>query len=257
MPLTLAVILVGNNPASQVYVANKQKFCADVGIRSEVYKLSADTSKESVLNHIHELNKNPKVHGILLQLPLPDHLNSQEILETIDPLKDVDGLNPYNLGRLFIGSAVIVPCTPQGCLQLIQSVCPDITGKTVTVVGRSNLVGKPLAALLTQHDATVTLAHSKTENLQAVCNRAQILVCAMGLPKKITAEYVQEGAIVIDVGINRVQYGEEALIGDVDFDHVIKKAGFITPVPGGVGPMTIANLLKNTLLAAQLQMECL
>jgi methylenetetrahydrofolate dehydrogenase (NADP+)/methenyltetrahydrofolate cyclohydrolase len=254
-PLCLAVVLVGHNPASQIYVSNKQTFCAEVGILSQVHHLPNHSSNKDVLDCVRQLNDDPKVHGILLQLPLPEQLDSQEILETIDPLKDVDGLTPYNMGCLMMGKPRLVPCTPYGCLQLLQWVHPSLSGKQVTIVGRSSLVGKPLAALLTNHNATVTLAHSHTKNLKEICSQADILVCAMGIPQKITAEYVKPLATVIDVGINRIDYGSESIVGDVDFKNVFDTVAHITPVPGGVGPMTIANLLGNTLTAGKLQKQ--
>lgn len=250
---TLAVILVGNDPASEIYVNNKRRACESVGILSLVHKLSSNTSKESLLKLIHALNEDAKVHGILLQLPLPAHLDASEIIKEINPLKDVDGLHPHNLGALVAGTPQLIPCTPLGCAHLIKSCLPSVRGKTCVIIGRSILVGKPLALLLTSMDATVTLAHSKTTHLAEVCRKADILVSAVGKPALVTQEFIKPGAVVIDVGINRVTQvdGTTRLVGDVDFIPAQKIAGFITPVPGGVGPMTIACLLENTLKAAK------
>ncbi len=248
----LAVILVGDNPASHIYVKNKKHACQSVGIHSEIYHLPATTPQESLSKLIQDLNQSPHIHGILLQLPLPSHLNAAEIISLISPLKDVDGLHPYNLGQLFAGTPSFIPCTPQGCLHLIHSFLPTIKGKHCVVIGRSVLVGKPLAALLLNHDATVTIAHSKTEDLISVTRQGDILISAMGRPHFITKEYIKPEAIVIDVGINRQVSGTHSfLVGDVHFEDVSPIASAITPVPGGVGPMTIACLLENTLKAAK------
>ncbi|MBY0462434.1 MAG: bifunctional methylenetetrahydrofolate dehydrogenase/methenyltetrahydrofolate cyclohydrolase FolD [Alphaproteobacteria bacterium] len=252
---SLHVLLIGDHPPSRIYVQNKKKACELVGIHSVVHQLPFDVTQDDVLNLIRGLNVRQDVHGILVQLPLPQHLNTQEILETLHPKKDVDGLHPYNLGRLLMGKPLLVPCTPQGCLQLIQSVEKNIQGKTAVVIGRSLLVGRSLAALLTNYDVTVTLAHSKTKDLKEISSKADILVAAIGSPEFITGDYIKNGAVVIDVGINRVELegGTSCLKGDVNFKEAATVASFITPVPGGVGPMTISNLLINTVKAAQLQ----
>ena len=254
---SLHVLLIGDHPPSHIYVTNKKKACELVGIKSVVHQLSFGVSQDDVLNLVRALNAQKDVHGILVQLPLPEHLNTQEILENINPQKDVDGLHPYNLGRLLMKKPLLVPCTPQGCLQLIRSVEKNIQGKTAVVVGRSLLVGRSLAALLTNYDVTVTLAHSKTKDLKEISSRADILIAAIGSPGFITGDYIKKGAIVIDVGINRtfLEDGTSCLKGDVDFEAAKAVASFITPVPGGVGPMTISNLLINTIKAAQLQAE--
>ena len=252
---SLHVILIGHHSASQLYVKNKQAACQEVGIRSEVHRLPENAEEHKVLGLIAELNNASDVYGILLQLPLPNHLNKQRLLNQIHPLKDVDGLHPYNLGRLLSGDPLLVPCTPQGCLELIQSIYPDVRGKQVVVMGRSILVGKPMAALLTNKDATVTLAHSSTINLRQICQQADILVTAIGKPRFVSGEFIKPGALVIDVGINRDAFAEETstIVGDIDIRSVEKVAGYVTPVPGGVGPMTIANLLSNTVQAMVLQ----
>ena len=253
----LAVILVGNHPASQLYVQNKQKACQEVGILSHVHIFNETIAENELLNLIHTLNLDPEIHGILLQLPLPPHLNKQRLLGQINPLKDVDGLHPYNLGRLLSAEPLLVPCTPLGCLDLIHSIHTNLAGKTAVVIGRSVLVGKPMAALLTNHNATVTLAHSKTPNLKQFCQQADILVAAIGKPRFITGNFIKPGAVVIDVGINRNIFTEEkiSVVGDVDIESVEKVAGYITPVPGGVGPMTISCLLSNTVSAMKLQID--
>lgn len=250
----LAVVLVGHNPASEVYVRRKIEACERVRIRSFFCPLEADTSEEMLHQTIDQLNRDAGVDGILLQLPLPDHLDAHRAVSAILPQKDVDGLHPYNQGLLHQGRPLFVPCTPQGCVQLLQSCCDSVAGVNVVIVGRSILVGRPLAGMLTNLDATVTLAHSHTKNLKRVCQQADILISAVGKPNFITADYVKSGAIVLDVGINRLQLdtGKSKLVGDVDFKNVADKASFITPVPGGVGPMTIANLLLNTVKAAEL-----
>ena len=254
---SLHVLLIGDHPPSYIYVKNKKKACDLVGIKSVVHQLPFGVSQEDVIRLIRLLNSQEDVHGVLVQLPLPEHLNAQEILETLDPKKDVDGLHPYNLGRLLMKKPLLVPCTPQGCLQLIMSVENNIQGKTAVVIGRSLLVGRSLGALLTNYDVTVTLAHSKTKDLKEISSKADILVAAIGSPEFITGDYIKEGAIVIDVGINRIflKDGMSCLKGDVDFKEAKVIAGFITPVPGGVGPMTISNLLINTVKAAQLHMD--
>ena len=253
----LAVVLVGEDPASQVYVGSKIKACAAAGIESFEHHLGDNATEEDVRNLIQKLNNAPEAHGILLQLPLPDHLADvqESLVQEIIPEKDVDGLTTLNAGKLFLthGDGHI-PCTPQGCMRLIRSVCPDIRGKTATVIGRSNLFGKPMGQLLAQADATVTMVHRYTEDLEAACKNADILVVATGNVDLIQAKHVKAGAIVIDVGINRIPSDNPdkkwRIVGDVDFDGVKEVAGFITPVPGGVGPMTIACLLANTVKAA-------
>lgn len=247
----LAVILVGNDPASQVYVRNKQRACEELGFNPFEYKLSENTTQEQLLDLISVLNKDPKVHGILVQLPLPDHLDEQSVLYSISPEKDVDAFHPLNVGKIMIGSYNFLPCTPAGVMELIDWAGIEVSGKNCVVVGRSNIVGKPMSMLLLQRSGTVTICHSKTKNLKEICANADILVVAIGKPKFITGDMVKEGAVVIDVGINRDENNK--LCGDVDFESVEPKAGWITPVPGGVGPMTITMLMKNTLRAAKLQ----
>ncbi len=245
----LAVILVGDHPSSATYVAHKKRACQEVGIRSYLHKLPAHTPQEALLSLIDSLNSDRAVHGILLQLPLPEHLSAPEVIEAIDPAKDVDGFHPINMGRLLIGlPGGFVPCTPLGILSLLKNYDCEVSGKDVVIVGRSSIVGKPLAALLLQKHATVTVVHSRTTNLKAHTRRADILVAAVGIPHFIKEEMVQTGAVVIDVGITR---REGRLIGDVDFEPVEKKCRAITPVPGGVGPMTVAMLLENTYLSYQ------
>lgn len=248
-PPGLSVILVGDDPASQVYVSMKERGCREVGIYSEIHRLSADVSKEAVLHLIETLNQREDIHGILVQLPLPAHIDEKKVIESVVPEKDVDGFHPQNAGRLLSGSEkALPPCTPAGIMELLKRCGEPIQGKHAVVVGRSNIVGKPAALLLLQENATVTIAHSKTTDLPVVCREADILVVAVGIPKLIGKEHVKPGAVVIDVGVNRL---EEGLVGDVDFDEVKDVASYITPVPGGVGPMTIAMLLKNTLYAAR------
>jgi len=243
----LAVILVGDDPASQVYVRNKEKACEQVGIKSLKYELPKETSSETVLNLVNRLNADPEVDGILVQLPLPKHINEQEIITAINPNKDVDGFHPVNVGGLVIGSATFWPCTPSGVIELLERYKVQIAGSRAVVVGRSNIVGKPVSLMLLHKDATVTVCHSKTKDLAQVTKQADILVAAIGKPQFIKAEMVKAGAVVIDVGVNRTETG---LVGDVDFAAVKEKASAITPVPGGVGPMTIAMLMKNTVKAA-------
>lgn len=243
LEITLAVIQVGNNPASSVYVRNKKRACEVVGIRSLSYELPEETTEEELLNLIDELNRRSDVNGILLQLPLPAHINEDKMLLAITPEKDVDGFHPMNVGALCVGKPGFVSCTPAGIIELLKRSHIDISGKECVVIGRSNIVGKPMAHLLLAENATVTIAHSKTADLKAVASRADILVVAVGRPKMITADYVKEGAVVIDVGINR--NADNKLCGDVDFESVAPKCSAITPVPGGVGPMTIAMLMKN------------
>ncbi|SNX68808.1 methenyltetrahydrofolate cyclohydrolase /5,10-methylenetetrahydrofolate dehydrogenase (NADP+) [Cereibacter ovatus] len=246
----LAVVLVGEDPASQVYVGAKGKQTVEVGMASFEHKLPAETSEADLLALIRRLNDDPEVHGILVQLPLPSHLNSDLVINAIDPAKDVDGFHISNVGRLGTGQKSMVPCTPLGCLMMLRDHLGKLAGLNAVVVGRSNIVGKPMAQLLLGDSCTVTIAHSRTKDLAAVCRGADILVAAVGRPEMITGDYVKPGATVIDVGINRIQRdGKSKLVGDVDFASAVQVAGAITPVPGGVGPMTIACLLANTLTA--------
>ncbi len=247
----LAVIIVGDDPASRVYVNNKKKACADVGFVSEEYALPAETTQEELLSLIDTLNKKDEIHGILCQLPLPKHLDEKAVINAISPLKDVDAFHPSNVGRIMIGDYHFLPCTPAGVMELIHYAGIDVSGKSCVVIGRSNIVGKPMAMLLLHENGTVTICHSRTKNLKEICAAADILVAAVGRPKFVTVDMVKDGAVVLDVGINRDENGK--LCGDVDFDSVEPKASYITPVPGGVGPMTIAMLMKNTLMAAKLQ----
>jgi methylenetetrahydrofolate dehydrogenase (NADP+)/methenyltetrahydrofolate cyclohydrolase len=250
--ITLALIMVGKNPASQVYVRNKIKACDEAGIRVKDYFLDEKIPQKELLKIIAECNADPKIHGILVQLPLPSHLNESEIINAIDPLKDVDGLTIVNQGKLMVGSDAIAPATPKGVITLLQKYFIEIAGKNAVVVGRSSLVGKPAALLLLQKNATVTIAHSKTANLREVTRRADILVVAVGKPRFITADMVKKDAVVVDVGINKV---EGKIVGDVDFAGVKEVASYITPVPKGVGPMTIASLLENILLCYKKQIS--
>jgi methylenetetrahydrofolate dehydrogenase (NADP+)/methenyltetrahydrofolate cyclohydrolase len=244
----LAVVLAGEDPASRVYVRNKVKACEETGVRSELREYPADVSEQTLLELIAKLNAERAVHGILVQLPLPRHIDANRVLETVSPVKDVDGFHAANLGALLTGRAGFVPCTPAGVMRLLEHAGLPLAGRHAVVVGRSNIVGKPLALLLLQKDATVTVGHSKTKHLESITRQADILVAAVGRAKLITAEMVKPGACVIDVGMNRLSDG--SLAGDVDFDSVKGVAGWITPVPGGVGPMTIAMLLENCLRAA-------
>jgi methylenetetrahydrofolate dehydrogenase (NADP+)/methenyltetrahydrofolate cyclohydrolase len=248
----LAVVLVGDDPASQVYVGSKTKQALAAGLRHFDHRLPATTSTAELISLITQLNAQSDVHGILVQLPLPANVDSAAVLAAIDPAKDVDGFHAMNAGRLALGQQTTVPCTPLGCLILIREVMNDLAGKRAVVVGRSNIVGKPMAQLLLQNDCTVTIAHSRTRDLPQLCREAEILVAAIGRPKAIAGDWIRPGAVVIDVGINRVagSDGKSRLAGDVDFDAALAHAGAITPVPGGVGPMTIACLLLNTLNAA-------
>lgn len=249
----LAVVLVGDDPASKVYVANKARQTTEAGMVSFKHELPADTSQASLLALVRQLNADPAVHGILVQLPLPKHLNADDIIAAISPEKDVDGLTVTNAGRLVTGLNGLVPCTPLGCLLLLEDKIPDMSGLNAVVIGRSHLVGKPIAQLLLQKNCTVTIAHSKTRGLPALCRQADILIAAVGRPEIVKGDWIKPGAVVIDVGINRVSadHGKTKLVGDVNFAEAEKHAGFITPVPGGVGPMTIACLLRNTLTAAK------
>lgn len=241
--ISLAVVQVGKDPASSVYVNNKKKACEYVGIQSLSYELEETVTEEELLALVKQLNEDSKVHGILVQLPLPKHIDENKIIFAISPAKDVDGFHPYNVGALSIGLKGFVSCTPAGVIELLKRSNIDISGKNCVVMGRSNIVGKPMSMLLLRENATVTTVHSKTENLKEITSKADILVAAIGKPRFVTAEYVKEGATVIDVGIHR--NADNKLCGDVDFDGVVDKAGAITPVPGGVGVMTIAMLMKN------------
>ena len=245
----LAVILVGEDPASQVYVRNKKKACEYVGFKSLSYELPESTSQEELLSLIEKLNKDESVHGILVQMPLPKHIDEKTVIDTISPSKDVDGFHPMNVGALCIGEEGFVSCTPAGVIQLLKRSDVEISGKECVIIGRSNIVGKPMALLMLRENATVTVAHSRTKDLSDVVRRADIVIAAIGKPKAITADYIKEGAVVIDVGINRnPETGK--LYGDVDYDNVAPKCSAITPVPGGVGPMTIAMLMNNCLESA-------
>jgi len=244
----LAVLLVGNDPASRIYLRHKENACKAAAFFSREFKLSQDTSEKEILAIIRELNRDKKIHGILVQLPLPGHINPTTIIEAIDPRKDVDGFHPYNLGRLFTGNPYHMACTPKGILELMDRSSIAIEGKRTVIVGRSNIVGKPVALMLLNRHATVTVCHTKTKQLSHVTRRAEILIAAAGRPEMIRANMVSDGAAIIDVGINRMDDGR--LVGDVAFSEVLEKASYITPVPGGVGPMTIAMLLVNTLNAA-------
>ena len=245
----LAVILVGENPASKVYVRNKHKACLEVGINSYEITLPEGTTEQELLEKIRELNSDPLVHGILVQLPLPAHINETAVINAISPDKDVDAFHPENVGKIMTGNYTFLPCTPAGIMELLGFYEIDITGKECVVIGRSNIVGKPMLHLLLEKNGTVTICHSRTKNLKEITRRADIVVVAIGKPRFLTADMVKEGSVVIDVGINRTEDGK--LCGDVDFEGVSPLASFITPVPGGVGPMTITTLLKNTLTAAK------
>lgn len=248
----LAVVLVGDDPASRVYVNMKKKACSALGMYSEEHLLPPDTSQEELIDTIRALNADPKIHGILVQLPIPDHLDEDEVLEAILPSKDVDGFHPSNVGRLMIGKPTFVPCTPAGIIKLIKSTGVEMRGKDAVVVGRSNIVGKPAAILLLQEHATVAICHSRTRDLAVHCRNADILVVAVGRPEIIRGDMIKPGALVIDVGTNKV---DGKLLGDVAFEEAKEIAGFITPVPGGVGPMTIAMLMANTVRAAEMEEE--
>ena len=242
----LATVLVGDDPAAAVYVRNKNKICRELGFKSFEQKLSLDTSEAKLLELIKELNSNNDIHGILVQLPLPNQIDSEKILQAIDPNKDVDGFHPVNVGKLVVGNALLTPCTPTGIIKLLDHYEIDISGKHAVVLGRSNIVGKPVSMLLLQRNATITICHSRTKNLDKITRSADILVAAIGRANFVTENMVSKGTIVIDVGINRV---DGKLTGDINFETVSKKASYITPVPGGVGPMTIALLMENTLKA--------
>ncbi|MBQ6714034.1 MAG: bifunctional methylenetetrahydrofolate dehydrogenase/methenyltetrahydrofolate cyclohydrolase FolD [Clostridia bacterium] len=246
----LAVILVGNDPASQIYVANKKKACEDLGIISKEFLLPETATEEELLTLVNTLNEDKSINGILCQLPLPRGLDDKKIINAISPLKDVDAFHPSNVGKIMIGDYDFAPCTPAGVMEMLKYYDISVEGKNCVVIGRSNIVGKPMSMLLLHKNGTVTVCHSKTENLKEICSKADILVAAVGKANFVTADMVKEGAVVIDVGMNR---SEGKLCGDVDFERVQEKASFITPVPGGVGPMTIAMLMKNTLIAAKKQ----
>lgn len=251
---TLAVVLVGDDPASHVYVKNKVLRAEEVGIRSLEFRLDSTVSAAEVLAVINQLNADACVHGILVQLPLPRHIDENAVLEAIDPKKDVDGFHSLNVGGLSQGRDVLTPCTPSGCMRLLTDTLGDLSGKHAVVVGRSNIVGKPMAALLLAANCSVTMLHSRSQNPQALCRQADIVVAAVGRPRMIDASWIKPGTVVIDVGINRIEEdGKSRLVGDVDYDSAREVASAITPVPGGVGPMTIAFLMKNTLVAARQQ----
>ena len=248
----LAVVLVGEDPASSIYVKNKKLACEKAGITSLSWQLSADTSRAELLGLIDELNANPEVDGILVQLPLPDGLNEEEVLLRIDPAKDVDGFHPFNMGMLLTGTPTLVPCTPRGIMEMLHDSGVELKGKDAVVVGRSNIVGKPIALLLMMEHATITVCHSRTKDLAEKISRADIVVAAIGKPEMVRGSWIKEGAVVVDVGVNRTEAG---LKGDVEFGEASKRASLITPVPGGVGPMTITMLLENTLIAARARMS--
>lgn len=252
--VALAVILVGNDPASTVYVGNKKKACEYTGIRSESYELPEDTSEKELLDLVERLNNDDKIDGILVQLPLPKHIDEDKVIRSISPDKDVDGFHPESVGRLSIGAKGFVSCTPAGVIELLKRSNTPLDGANAVVVGRSNIVGKPMSMLLLRENATVTVCHSHTKNLKEVCKNADVLVVAIGQPKFIDASYIKEGATVIDVGIHRVDDESKKLCGDVDFESAEKVAGKITPVPGGVGPMTIAELMNNCLQSALMKL---
>ncbi|WP_454191902.1 bifunctional methylenetetrahydrofolate dehydrogenase/methenyltetrahydrofolate cyclohydrolase FolD [Paenibacillus sp. Marseille-Q7038] len=245
----LAVVLVGEDPASQVYVRNKEKACYDLGFYSEVHRLSADTSEEELLALVDRLNRQMSINGILVQLPLPGHIDEKKVINAISVDKDVDGFHPINVGNLVIGDDSLLPCTPAGVIELIKRTGLEISGKHAVVIGRSNIVGKPVSLLLQRENATVTMCHSRTANMRELAKQADILVVAIGRANFIDASYIKEGAVVIDVGMNRLETGK--LAGDVDFESAKEVSGAITPVPGGVGPMTITMLMQNTLLSAK------
>jgi methylenetetrahydrofolate dehydrogenase (NADP+)/methenyltetrahydrofolate cyclohydrolase len=243
----LAVVILGSDPASEVYVRMKHKACEETGIRSFKYELEAETSQSELLALVERLNDDPEVHGILVQLPLPDHIDEDAVIDAIDPSKDVDGFHPVSVGRMVIGKETFLPCTPHGCMALLEDAGVDLNGKEAVVVGRSNIVGKPVALMLLSEHATVTVCHSRTKDLAEVVGRADVLVVAVGRPEMVKGDWVKEGAVVIDVGVNRT---DDGLVGDVEFEAAAERASAITPVPGGVGPMTIAMLLENTLDSA-------
>ena len=247
---SLTVILIGEHPASQIYVRNKEKFANEVGINSCILKFDDSISEKDLKKEIEKLNDDPTVHGILVQLPLPAHINQRDIIETIDPNKDVDGFHPINVGNLSSGNDAMVPCTPLGCYYLIKKVIPNLSGLNAVVIGRSNINGKPMAQLLLKENCTVTIVHSKTKNIEEICKNGDIIIAAVGKAKMVKSDWVKDTAVIIDVGINRIEInGKDKIVGDVDFDNIQNKVKGISPVPGGVGPMTIACLLENTLKA--------
>jgi len=248
----LTVILIGEDPASQIYVRNKEKFANEIGINSKVLRFDSSITEEALTKEIHKLNQDRAVHGILVQLPLPKHINSKNIINQIEPSKDVDGFHPINVGNLSSGNDALVPCTPYGCYLLLKEVISDFNGLNAVVIGRSNINGKPMTQLLLKENCTVTITHSKTKNLKNICQGADILVASVGIAKLVKQDWVKSDCVVIDVGINRIEEnGSKKLVGDVDFENVKDKVKAITPVPGGVGPMTISCLLQNTLKAYQ------
>ena len=246
----LTVILIGDDSASQIYVRNKEKFAQEVGIRSKILKFDSTITEQNLISEIHKLNSDTSVHGILVQLPLPNHINSRKIISEIDPGKDVDGFHPVNVGNLSAGNEALVPCTPYGCYLLLKEVVSNLSGLHAVIIGRSNINGKPMAQLLLKEDCTVTIAHSKTKNLKQLCLTADILVAAVGKAHMVKSDWVKSDCVVIDVGINRLEEnGNKKIVGDVDFENIKNKVKAITPVPGGVGPMTISCLLNNTFKA--------
>ena len=248
----LTVILIGEDPASQIYVRNKEKFANEIGINSKVLRFDSSITEEALTKEIHKLNQDRAVHGILVHLPLPKHINSKNIINQIEPSKDVDGFHPINVGNLSSGNDALVPCTPYGCYLLLKEVISDFNGLNAVVIGRSNINGKPMTQLLLKENCTVTITHSKTKNLKNICQGADILVASVGIAKLVKQDWVKSDCVVIDVGINRIEEnGSKKLVGDVDFENVKDKVKAITPVPGGVGPMTISCLLQNTLKAYQ------
>ena len=252
----LAVVLVGENPASKVYVKNKIEKTKEVGFTSIEHKLNDDVSEEELLNVVKNLNEDDKVQGILVQLPLPKHINADKVLDTIKPVKDVDGFHAENVGKLWSGLNSLVPCTPLGCSILLKKLNPDLSGKKAIIIGRSNIVGKPMAALLLGMNATVTVAHSRTKNIEELVKSADVVVAAVGIPEMVKGSWIKKDAVVIDVGINRIERdGKKVLVGDVDYEECLENSSKITPVPGGVGPMTIACLLLNTLLTSYEQFD--
>ena len=251
---SIAVVLVGEDPASQVYVRNKVRRCEQLGIKSIEHRLSSETTESELLALIDTLNNDSDIHGILVQLPVPEQINDKAVLAAISPKKDVDGFHIENVGAMAVGENQMVPCTPLGSLMMLQDHLGDLSGKHAVVIGRSNIVGKPMATLLLQQSCTVTIVHSRTVDIESICRQADILVAAVGIPNFVKADWVKDGAVVIDVGINRIEVdGKSRLVGDVDFDDVQEKVSAITPVPGGVGPMTIACLMYNTVAAAKMQ----
>ena len=252
----LVVILIGNNTASKIYVKNKEKSASEVGIKSKVIELEANISEKDLIKKIEYLNLNINVHGILVQLPLPKHIDERKIISKINPIKDVDGFHPVNVGNLSSGNDAMIPCTPLGCYLLLKNTIQNLSGKNVVIIGRSNINGKPMAQLLLKENCTVTVTHSKTKNIEKICKDADIIVVAVGIPKMINKNWVNKNSVVIDVGINRIEEnGSKKIVGDADFENIKNEVFAITPVPGGVGPMTIACLLKNTLKAYKNQVK--